>query len=503
MMRAVRTAIATVVLISSALVLVGPSGAAFPGGNGKIAWASARNGNFEVYSADPDGTGLARLTSDPATDKDPAWSPDGTRIVFQSNRSGNDDVYVMNADGTAETRLTTSPASDVNPSWGPATTRSIVFSSNRDGDAEIFVMNEDGSNQTQLTRNDGPSDAVPAWSPDGTKIAFTSNRDGNYEIYVMNADGSAQTRLTTDSASDVSPSWSPDGTKIAFASNRDGNYEIYVMDANGANPRRLTTNLEADLDPAWSPDGTKIAFTSNRDANYEIYVMNADGSGQTRFTAAAAEDTTSDWQPVPVRPPPPTAVRSAVLVPRWHESEYRGSLVLVGSVPGPSRLQLVLRRGNAVRFVARLVLVAGAFRRELPLRHDLLPGSYVLDVTAPGSPTLLTPQVLSPILRPPPEGVVSRAWLSDVVGGPPVTRFPSTTTRVWAQFRFAALPRSGRRITATWYGPSTVTTSRKPRTVLVVSYVDSTNGVPLYRGRWSCALRAGGTVVRRVGFRIG
>jgi hypothetical protein len=503
MMRAVRTTIATLVLVPSALVLVGPSGAAFPGANGKIAWASARTGNFEIYSASPDGTGLARLTSDPATDKDPAWSPDGTRIVFQSNRSGNDDVYVMNADGTAETRLTTSPASDVNPSWGPASTRSIVFSSNRDGDAEIFVMNEDGSNQTQLTRNDGASDAVPAWSPDGRRIAFTSTRDGHSQIYVMNADGSGQTRLTSDPASDVSPSWSPDGTKIAFASDRDGNYEIYVMDANGTNQHRLTTNLEADLDPAWSPDGTKIAFTSNRDANYEIYLMNADGSAQSRFTASAAEDTTTDWQPVPVSPPPPTAVTGARLVPRWHESEYRGSLVLTGSVPGPSRLRLVLRRGNAVRFTARVVLTAGAFRRELRLPHDLLPGPYVLDVTAPASPTLLTPQVLSPTLRPPPEGVVSRAWLSDVVGGPPVTRFPSTTTRVWAQFRFATLPRSGRRITATWSGPSTVTTTPKPRTVLVVSYVDSTNGVPLYRGSWSCVLRAGGAIVKRVGFRIG
>ncbi len=62
----------------------------------------------------PDATGQARLTNDPSTDSDPAWSADGTRIAFQSTRDGNDEIYLMNADGEGQTRLTTSPGNDQN-----------------------------------------------------------------------------------------------------------------------------------------------------------------------------------------------------------------------------------------------------------------------------------------------------------------------------------------------------------------------------------------------------
>jgi TolB protein len=489
-------------LLAAGLVLARGSPAAFPGGNGKIAWATSRNANYEIYDANPDGSALTRLTTDPAADTDPAWSKDGKRIAFTSNRGGSDDIWVMSADGSGQTRLTTDPQNDVNPAWSPGG-RNIVFASSRSGSSEIYVMNEDGTGQTQLTY-DNSADATPAWSPDGTKIAYYSERDGRRQIYVMNVDGSGQTRLTFDSGDDYSPNWSPDGTKIVFASTRDGSNQIYVMNADGSDQRRLTTDLADDLDPAWSPDGAKIVFTSNRDGNNEIYVMNADGSGQTRFTAAVGDDTTSDWQAIPVIPPPPTPITSAILLPRWQRSVYVGSLDVRGSVPGPSRVRLVLRRGNAVRFTTLLALPGGAFARRFRMPRDLLPGSYIIDVTAPGSPTPLSSQSLTPVLRAPPEGVVSHAWVSEVVGGSSVDRFPSTTTRVWAQFQFAALPRPGRGVTATWYGPGyTGAPKPKPRVVLVVSFVDSRNGIPLFTGSWRCVLRAGSTVVREIRFRIG
>src|SRR5918996_1653188 len=180
------------------------------------------------------------------------------QIVFFSEREGNQEVYVMNAsDGSNQTRLTSVNASDSDPSWSPDHTK-IAFESDRDGNSNIYVMNADGSGLTQLTYEPA-DDSNPSWSPDGTKIAFNTDRDStgedfeNQEVYVMNAaDGSNQTRLTYNDVLDAGPSWSPDGTKIAFASAKDGNLEIYLMNAaDGSGQTRLTNNTAADAEPAW------------------------------------------------------------------------------------------------------------------------------------------------------------------------------------------------------------------------------------------------------------
>ena len=264
-------------------------------GIGCIAFQSNRDGNYEIYVMNADGSGQTDLTNNPAYDWTSAWSPDGTKIAFSSNRDGNKEIYVMNADGSSPTRLTYNTADDQYPAWSPDGTK-IAFESLRDGFMNIYMMNADGSGQTRLTNNPASAgDQHPSWSPDGKKIAFTSNRDGNGECYVMNADGSGQTRLTNNPAEDGWCAWSPDGTKIAFESKRDGNNEIYMMNADGSGQTRLTNNPADDSGSEWSPDGSKIVFNSNRDGNTEIYVMYANGSGQTRLTNNPADDGWADW----------------------------------------------------------------------------------------------------------------------------------------------------------------------------------------------------------------
>ena len=160
------------------------------------------NANYEIFLY----RDFSRLTYNESDDKFPSWSPDGTRLTFISDRDGNYEIYVMNADGSDQDRITNNTAADMDPEWSPDGGR-IAFVSDRDGNEEIYLMNSDGSDQMRLTNN-GATDYDPAWSPDGEKIAFTSNRDGNDEIYTMDSDGSHQTRLTHHPASDVHPIWS-------------------------------------------------------------------------------------------------------------------------------------------------------------------------------------------------------------------------------------------------------------------------------------------------------
>ncbi len=173
------------------------------------------------------------------------------QIVFASLRDGNYEVYIMNADGSNQTRLANNTSADFNPAWSPDGTR-IAFTSNRDGNYEIYVMNADGKGQTRLTTNT-VDDFYPTWSPDGTRIALLSNREGNVDVYLMDADGTGQRNLSNNPAPDSEPAWSPDGTLIAFTSLRDNNPEVYVMNADGSNPFNLSNNPALDAYPAWQP----------------------------------------------------------------------------------------------------------------------------------------------------------------------------------------------------------------------------------------------------------
>jgi hypothetical protein len=213
------------------------------------------------------------------------------RLAFVLTDGGRTDIYTINSNGTVSTRLTTNGASDEDPAWSPDGSK-IAFATNRDGIFRIYVMNADGSNQRALT-TDGVIAQQPTWSPDGEKIAFVGSAGGDAEIYVMKADGTNVVRLTVSPGLDVDPAWSPNGERIAFRSVRSGNPEIYVMNTDGSNATRLTTTVDEEKEPAWSPDGTKIVFARGQCDFYygcysDLYVMNANGSDVSRLASGSA-----------------------------------------------------------------------------------------------------------------------------------------------------------------------------------------------------------------------
>ncbi|MGH9943921.1 MAG: Calx-beta domain-containing protein [Pyrinomonadaceae bacterium] len=325
---------------------------------GRILFSSERDGNYEIYVANPDGSGPTRLTNSELSDREPAWSPDGNRLAFASDRDGDTEIYVMslNGDGNgfvAPTKLTNNTADDGSPAWSPDGNR-IAFVSGRGGNDEIFVMNADGSGQTNVSNNPH-DDNEPAWSPDSAKIAFTSARDGNEEIYTMDATGTAQTNISNNfNGDDRSPSWV--GNRIAFVSTRDGNEEIYAMNAdNGSGQTRLTNNPATDTEPTLSGDGARIAFASSRDNNgisFEIYVMNANGTGQTRLTANGEDN---DFEVALQRQAAPAAVVGSSTIQfgsaAFTISEGAGSATItitrIGDTSGAAIVNVAVTSGTA------------------------------------------------------------------------------------------------------------------------------------------------------------
>jgi TolB protein len=142
-----------------------------------------------IYVVDIDGSNETRLSPEGVDDGSPAWSPDGSKIAFVSRRDGNWEIYVMNTDGSDPVRLTeTTAASEGYPAWSPDGNQ-IAFTSYRDGRRDIYIMNADGSNVIRLTKNSIVK-SNPSWSPDGTKIAFSGYHPNDPEaegyIYLVN-----------------------------------------------------------------------------------------------------------------------------------------------------------------------------------------------------------------------------------------------------------------------------------------------------------------------------
>src|SRR6266508_2254264 len=139
----------------------------------------------------------------------PAWSPDGAQIAFDCEvESGNRDICAVKADGTGLVRLTSDPAVDSGPAWSPDGSK-LAFSSARSTEqSELYLMNPDGSGVTPV--GGGIAGQEPAWSPDGLWIAFASQwQCGGMCLYVVKADGTNLSRLTSDG---YGPAWNPTAT---------------------------------------------------------------------------------------------------------------------------------------------------------------------------------------------------------------------------------------------------------------------------------------------------
>jgi len=263
---------------------------------GRIAFATSRDGNSELYVMNMDGTGQVRLTNNPAENMCPTWSPDRSKIAFVGytpNGVGTEDkdIIVINADGSGWTDITPLTCSDNHPAWSPNGAQ-IAFSRYTDDQHgwDIYVMDARGEYASPLTWNEGHDDA-PSWSPDGSKIAYTGTRDGHPELFVMNANGSGQTPLTQDSVLVFTPCWSPDGTRIAYvrAYNSDLGIEhdIAIINADGTNPVRVTHGNSA-YTVSWDPDGAHLIYGSVYPS--EIHRVTVDGTHDVNLTNAAGRD---------------------------------------------------------------------------------------------------------------------------------------------------------------------------------------------------------------------
>ncbi len=244
---------------------------------------------------------------------DPQISPDGTNVAFvvttmdKATNKGSSDIWIVPVRGGEARRLTTSPASDSQPRWSPDG-RTIAFTSTRSGSPQIWTIAPDGGEAVQVTRMSTGASG-PVWCPKGQKIAFVSNVFPDCPD-----DESNQKRLEELEASKVKArlfdhllvrhwnAWE-DGTRShVFVVPKDGGTAVDVTPGDFDTP---PIALGGGQDYVFSPDGGEIAFVRNTDpelklglgTNNDIFIQNLSTSQIARLTTSRANDHSPRYSP--------------------------------------------------------------------------------------------------------------------------------------------------------------------------------------------------------------
>lgn len=288
--------------------------------------AAARQHQISMFGDLPDGSDVGYFTrtamslrqhtfTEVGADFDVSVAPSGERFVFASTRHhAYPDLYIKSVQGVSVTQLTSDPASDIQPAFSPDDTR-IAFSSNRGGNWDIWVIHVEGGPPVQVTH--GPADDLhPSWSPDGSQIVYCSlpARGGQWELWIADARTSATRKFI---GYGLFPQWSPSGQAIVYQRARERGsrwFSIWTLSLVGGEPRYPTevtaSSTHAMILPVWSKDGRRIAYVSTQlspegpsDASestmsqtgiessvavgetpFDIWVIGANGSGKIRLT---------------------------------------------------------------------------------------------------------------------------------------------------------------------------------------------------------------------------
>ena len=217
---------------------------------------------YQPFLEDWSGVGytalpLTRITTGPFQDITPAVSPDGSQVAFASNRNGPWDIFILDLNSGDIHQFTDTYAYDGNPTWSPDG-QWLAYESYRVNNLEILIQDIDRtSGEIPLTNHPG-ADFAPNWSKQGRLISFVSTRNGLQEIWYADLDSREVdkavqiTNLPGISANH--PTWSPDGRYLTWAIvTEEGNHSLVTWDSHYPN-RDPVISGSGDW-PLWSGDG--------------------------------------------------------------------------------------------------------------------------------------------------------------------------------------------------------------------------------------------------------
>jgi dipeptidyl aminopeptidase/acylaminoacyl peptidase len=361
---------------------------------------AANKTTSDIWLVPSAGGPARRLTSHPAHDRTPAWSPDGTWIMFASTRSGSQQLWLIHPDGTGERQITTISTEASDAVWSPDG-KTVAFVS------EVFPEFS--------TRPYGESDSLNRTKLDElvngkvrakimTKLLYrewNSWRDGKRKhIFVQTLEGGEPRDLTPGDrdavpfsqtfSAGIDFAFSPDGKEIAYTATpwpvREEawrtNHDLYTVPVTGGTPRQITTNPAADGYPRYSPDGKYIAFRAQTVPGFEAdrwqIMLYERSTGNTRsltgtFDASAGPQA---WHPGSTRlyftaEEEGTEPVFSVSIRGDDVQKIYGTGVVGSVVPLPDGMRLLFTHTTAIRPAELFTVgVDGGISRQITTVND-------------------------------------------------------------------------------------------------------------------------------------
>ncbi len=282
----------------------------------KIIFSSNRDGNWEIYMMNPDGSQQVRLTNHRASDLNPVFSPTGEEILFVSDRGGERDLYMMRTDGLGERPMfRTAPAYRDYPAWSPDGEKIVYAQLDRDTKrTTLYTAKPDGTSVNRVVVMENADGTEPVWSPDGTEIAYVVLDEIHWasrQIRFINLKTRKQeTLLPDDDARRWQPTWSPVHNKIAFALYRrePPQQSIFIVNRDGSGLQQIVDVLVVMRTKmlTWSPSGDELLYSQSIGGKSHIFKINVVTRGITQLTRDGS-NYVGDWfdpSALPVSPQP-------------------------------------------------------------------------------------------------------------------------------------------------------------------------------------------------------
>lgn len=318
--------------------------------DGRITFQAYAEGQYHIYTANADGSGLRQLTHGRFDHREPRWSPDGRDVVFSSDRGGSYDIWSVDVATRDVSRWTSAPGEEFEPTWHPDGRQVGYVAGDR-----IEAVSAAGAVRTVVPAVAGSTLSSPSWAPDGERVAYVQRTGIRADLMVASATGPATAATTGQDVFPFTPDWvgpnellysadgkvrrttvgsgaradvpfsvtiampeldydrkrhdfdsrrprqvegiltptlSPEARHVAFVALND----LWLMRLGGE-PQRITDDTYYETDPSWSRDGRYLVYSSDRAGTEDVYLRDMRTGQERRVTALPGAEVAAALSP--------------------------------------------------------------------------------------------------------------------------------------------------------------------------------------------------------------